>query len=190
MPLPFFRPGVVPASDGAGVVEKVGPKVQEFQPGDRVCTHLAPHMSASKPVSMMDVCHGLGQEVDGALRYQGVFHETALVGMPKSLDFVEASTLTCSGLTAWNALFGMRGYKPGRGDFVLVQGTGGVSIAALQVICSAWVKNILTFTKINLVCHCCWSHGDRYHQYKCQSRKTQGSRGATCHKLSGAAKLG
>ncbi|KAJ5609269.1 zinc-binding alcohol dehydrogenase-like protein [Penicillium herquei] len=52
--------------------------------------------------------------------------------MPEKLDFLQASTLTCSGLTAWNALFGVEGYKPQRGGWVLLQGTGGVSIAALQ----------------------------------------------------------
>lgn len=53
--------------------------------------------------------------------------------MPANLDFLQASTLTCSGLTAWNALFGVESLKPKKGDWVLVQGTGGVSIAALQV---------------------------------------------------------
>jgi NADPH:quinone reductase-like Zn-dependent oxidoreductase len=53
--------------------------------------------------------------------------------MPSTLGFIEASTLTCSGLTAWNALFGIAGHAPKEGSFVLVQGSGGVSIAALQV---------------------------------------------------------
>lgn len=82
---------------------------------------------------MADICAGLGQQLDGTLRTSGVFHETALVPMPPSLDFLQASTLTCSGLTAWNALFGIEGLRPKKGDYVLVQGTGGVSIAALQV---------------------------------------------------------
>ena len=85
---------------------------------------------------MQEICQGLGQQVDGTLRPHGVFHETELVAMPSGLNFLEASTLTCSGLTAWNALFGVRGYAPASGDVVLVQGTGGVSIAALQVCCS------------------------------------------------------
>jgi NADPH:quinone reductase-like Zn-dependent oxidoreductase len=85
---------------------------------------------------MADICHGLGQELDGTLQSHGVFHETALVHMPEGLDYLEASTLTCSGLTAWNALFGVEGYRPKDKDYVLVQGTGGVSIAALQV-CSS-----------------------------------------------------
>ena len=79
-----------------------------------------------------DIINGLGHTTDGALREYGVFHETSLVKMPPSLNFLEAATLTCSGLTAWNALFGLDGKGPGVGSTVLVQGTGGVSIAALQ----------------------------------------------------------
>ncbi|KAJ6051756.1 zinc-binding alcohol dehydrogenase-like protein [Penicillium canescens] len=62
----------------------------------------------------------------------GVFHETALVSMPSTLDFIETSTLTCSGLMAWNALFGIAGHVPKEGSFVILQGSGGVCIAALQ----------------------------------------------------------
>lgn len=54
--------------------------------------------------------------------------------MPEGLSFVEASMLPCAGLTAWNALFGLRGLKGIKeGDVVLVQGTGGVSVLAMQV---------------------------------------------------------
>jgi NADPH:quinone reductase-like Zn-dependent oxidoreductase len=131
--LPYFTPGVVPGSDGAGVVEAVGSKITSFQPGDRVCTHLVSQLSASEVPSFSDINSGLGQHLDGTLRSRGRFHESALVSMPPALDFLEASTLTCSGLTAWNALFGLKGHVPGKGSTVLVQGTGGVSIAALQV---------------------------------------------------------
>jgi NADPH:quinone reductase-like Zn-dependent oxidoreductase len=79
-----------------------------------------------------DILSGLGHTLDGTLREYGVFHKTSLVKMPPSLNFLEAATLTCSGLTAWNALFGLDGKGPGVGSTVLVQGTGGVSIAALQ----------------------------------------------------------
>lgn len=82
---------------------------------------------------MTDICNGLGQHIDGTLRSHGVFNETALVPMPEGLDFLQASTLTCSGLTAWNALFGISEHRPKKGSYVVIQGTGGVSIAALQV---------------------------------------------------------
>lgn len=80
-----------------------------------------------------DISSGLGQVAEGTIQEYGVFDETALVSMPTNLSFEQAATLTCSGLTAWNALFG-GGRMVGKGDTVLTQGTGGVSIAALQVI--------------------------------------------------------
>ncbi|PYH48796.1 zinc-dependent alcohol dehydrogenase family protein [Aspergillus saccharolyticus JOP 1030-1] len=128
-----IKPNVVAASDGAGIVEAVGPLVQSFQPGDRVCTYMVPHQPESEPVTFADIGAGLGQQVDGTLRPHAVYHETALVKMPASLSFVEASTLTCAALTAWNALFGLAARAPKKGDVVLVQGTGGVSVIALQV---------------------------------------------------------
>lgn len=81
---------------------------------------------------MTDINQGLGQIEHGTLREYGVFHENALIHMPKNLSFEQAATLTCSGLTAWNALFG-GGRGPKKGDCILTQGTGGVSIAAMQV---------------------------------------------------------
>ena len=77
---------------------------------------------------------GLGGVVDGTLRQYGTFNENGLVEMPQNLNFNEASTLSCAALTAWNALYGLetRALKPG--DYVLTQGTGGVSIFALQVL--------------------------------------------------------
>lgn len=64
--------------------------------------------------------------------------------MPPSLTFAEAATLTCSGLTAWNALFGLPGKEPKKGEVVLVQGTGGVSIAALQFAIASGAMVIAT----------------------------------------------
>ena len=86
-----------------------------------------------EPALISDASNGVGQAVDGTLTQYGVFHRSSIVHMPSNLSFVEASTLTCSGLTAWNALFGLESKAPKKGDIVLVQGTGGVSIAALQV---------------------------------------------------------
>ncbi|PWY90599.1 alcohol dehydrogenase [Aspergillus sclerotioniger CBS 115572] len=136
-----ITPNIVAASDGAGVVQSIGPKVQTFRPGDKVCTYMVPQKPENEPVTFADIGSGLGQQVDGTLRPFGVFHETALVKMPPSLSFLEASTLTCAGLTAWNALFGLESRAPRKGDVVLVQGTGGVSIIALQfaLACGATV---------------------------------------------------
>lgn len=128
-----IKPGVVPGSDGAGVVEAVGSKVSAFKPGDSVCTHMTSRMAVDEPATFADIGTGLGQQLDGTLRQYGVFHESSLVKMPSNLSFLEAATLTCSALTAWNALFGLEGKTVKKGDVVLVQGSGGVSISALQV---------------------------------------------------------
>ena len=74
---------------------------------------------------------GLGGALDGALRQYGVFPATGLVKAPANLSFEEAATLPCAAVTAWNALYG--GQAPIKaGDSVLVQGSGGVSVFALQ----------------------------------------------------------
>ena len=127
------RDNLVPGSDGAGVVEAVGSKVSSFRRGDYVCTHLTVGLSDAELPGFVDICAGLGHATDGTLREYGVFHETSLVKMPSNLSFLEAATLSCSGLTAWNALFGLENKAPQARTTVLVQGTGGVSIAALQV---------------------------------------------------------
>ncbi|GJC93190.1 zinc-containing alcohol dehydrogenase [Colletotrichum higginsianum] len=143
-----IRPNIVPGSDGAGVVKQVGAAVSAFRPGDRVITHLAPNLVERSGDEALpayhDIADGLGQVVDGTLRSEGVFPETALVSAPESLDWSEAATLTCSGLTAWNSLFGLKGREPGPGTWVLVQGTGGVSIAALQLALAAGATVVAT----------------------------------------------
>jgi NADPH:quinone reductase-like Zn-dependent oxidoreductase len=122
---------VVPGSDGAGTVEAVGKKVKRFQLGDQVTTqfnqeHLAEPLNPDTKLS------SLGSSVDGVFREYGVFDEQGLVKIPKNLNLLEASTLSCAALTAWNALYGLEGRALKPGDWVLTQGTGGVSIFALQ----------------------------------------------------------
>jgi NADPH:quinone reductase-like Zn-dependent oxidoreductase len=124
------RPNVVPGSDGAGEVLAVGPRVSRFQKGDKVMTlfnqtHLAGSLTETTKKS------GLGGVHDGTLRGHGVFEESGLVAMPSSLSYREAATLPCAALTAWNALYGLApGLRPGQ--VVLTQGTGGVSLFAVQ----------------------------------------------------------
>ena len=123
-----------------------------LQPGDQVCTHLLEHKPAHKPVIFPEILTGLGHGADGTIRKCGVFHESALVRMPQGLSFVQASTLPCAGLTAWNALYGLRraGTTAGSAgdnsskEFVLVQGTGGVSILAMQFAMAAGATVIAT----------------------------------------------
>lgn len=123
---------VVPASDGAGTVEAVGSGVTRFKPGDKVLTlfnqgHLA------GPLTTAITSTGVGGAVHGTLRQYGAYDEQGLVSMPETLDFQQASTLTCAGVTAWNALYGLSSNVLKPGDTVLTQGTGGVSIFAVQV---------------------------------------------------------
>ncbi|KAL4801795.1 alcohol dehydrogenase [Aspergillus unguis] len=132
-----LTPPKIPSSDGAGKVLATGPAVTGFKEGDRVVTHLTVHQDDNEPATFLDVSGGLGQGVDGTLCKYAVFHESSLVRAPRSLGYREAATLTCSGLTAWNALFGFSSSGGGRegslnGKTVLVQGSGGVSVAALQ----------------------------------------------------------
>lgn len=155
--------GVVPGSDGgrpsftdlrerkvtnltalAGTVMAVGARVTSFKPGDNVVTHMTPHLPPDASPDFPDIQSGMGQIVDGPLRTRGIFTETALVRMPKSLTFDQACTLSCSGLTAYNALFGVPSHAPRKGSWVLVQGTGGVSIAALQFAVAAGANVIAT----------------------------------------------
>ena len=109
---------------------EIGSRVTEFKPGDRVVTtffqnYIRGHLSISS------IQTALGALLDGPFREYGVYPELGLVQAPRNLNWAEASTLSCAGLTAWNALNGDRVIGPG--DVVLVQGTGGVSIFALQV---------------------------------------------------------
>lgn len=128
-PFPLRFP-VVPASDGAGEVVEVGTKVSEFKKGDSVAT-LFNQGHQYGDMTTQAAQTGLGGVIDGVLRQYGVYNETGLVKAPKNLNALESSTLPCAALTSWNALFGLKPLKPGQ--TVLVQGTGGVSMFALQV---------------------------------------------------------
>lgn len=137
------RDGVVPGSDGAGTVEAVGSHVNRFKVGDKVATLFNQgHIAGS--LDQQTVRTGLGGAVDGTIRQYGVFDEQGLVHMPSNLNFLEASTLSCAALTAWNALYGLESKALKPGDVVLTQGTGGVSIFALQFAKAAGATVIAT----------------------------------------------
>jgi NADPH:quinone reductase-like Zn-dependent oxidoreductase len=120
---------VVPLSDGVGVVEAVGSGVTLFKTGDRVCPIFTPRwLSGPSPASVK--LPSLGGETDGVLRQKMVIHETAGVAVPAHLSDVEAATLPCAGVTAWSAVVAYGQVKPG--DTVLIEGTGGVALFALQ----------------------------------------------------------
>ncbi|KAJ6112045.1 hypothetical protein N7523_008106 [Penicillium sp. IBT 18751x] len=143
-----ITPSVIPGCDGAGVVTHVGSSVTEFCPGDRVVTCVAPKLAESRGddalPSIADAMQCRGQGTDGTLRSHGVYSEAGLVHAPKSLDYLPAATLSCTWISAWNALFGLKGREVGPGSRVLVQGTGGLSIAALQLAVAAGASVIAT----------------------------------------------
>ena len=87
---------------------------------------------------------GLGGPIDGTMRKYAIFEETGLVAAPPSLTPIEASTLSCAAVTAWNALYGLGGKTLKAGDTVLTQGTGGVSVAAVQFAVAAGCTVIAT----------------------------------------------
>lgn len=131
----------MPGSDGAGEVVAVGKKVTRFKVGAKVLTLFNQnHYGGS--LNSQSVKSGLGGVIDGTLRQYGAFNENGLVDMPPSLTYLEGATLTCAGLTAWNALYGLKQLKPG--DVILTQGTGGVSIFALQFAKAAGATVIST----------------------------------------------
>ncbi|NUR83201.1 MAG: NAD(P)-dependent alcohol dehydrogenase [Nonomuraea sp.] len=121
------KPDVVPVSDGAGEVVAVGPGVRDWQPGDRVTATLFPSWQDG-PFGLQHLPQ-LGGSLDGMLTELALLDERALVPVPAHLSYEEAATLPCAGVTAWNAL---TGDGSGVGGTVLTQGTGGVSLFALQ----------------------------------------------------------
>ncbi len=122
--------GRVPMSDGAGVVEALGPGVTEFAVGDHVVSCFFPHWQDGPP-TVGDFATVPGDGVDGFARERVTLPASAFTLAPKGFSHAEAATLTTAGLTAWRALVVEGGIKAG--DTVLVLGTGGVSIFALQL---------------------------------------------------------
>jgi NADPH:quinone reductase-like Zn-dependent oxidoreductase len=120
----------IPMSDGAGVVEAVGEGVTEFKHGDHVVSCFFPGWLEGPP-TVSDFSTTPGDGVDGYAREVVVRPATWFTRAPGSFSHAEAATLTTAGLTAWRALVVNGGLKAG--DVVLVLGTGGVSVFALQL---------------------------------------------------------
>jgi NADPH:quinone reductase-like Zn-dependent oxidoreductase len=138
---PKLKLPLIPLSDGAGEVAAVGEGVSRFRVGDRVVSAFMPGWVDGPPTEAK-TRSALGGEVDGVLAEEYVLPETGLLPIPAHLSFEEAATLPCAALTAWNALVETGGIRPG--DSVLVQGTGGVSIFALQFARLAGARVIAT----------------------------------------------
>ena len=119
----------IPMADGAGVVTEVGDGVKEFAVGDNVVSTFFPTWLAGEPL-VEGFATTPGDGVDGYARESVTASTNAFTLAPKGWSHVEAATLTTAALTSWRALMSDDALKPG--DTVLVQGTGGVSIFALQ----------------------------------------------------------
>jgi NADPH:quinone reductase-like Zn-dependent oxidoreductase len=128
----FYNPRLalprIPCSDGAGEVVAVGEDVTAFQPGDRVAGIFMQNWQDG-PLTAAKMKAALGGDVDGMLADHVILSEAGLVRIPDHLSFQEAATLPCAAVTAWNAL-AAGDVRPG--STILIQGTGGVSIFALQ----------------------------------------------------------
>tara|TARA_R100000501_G_scaffold17401_1_gene32371 strand:+ start:562 stop:1572 length:1011 start_codon:yes stop_codon:yes gene_type:complete len=135
------EPGRIPMSDGAGIVSAVGDGVTEFAVGDQVVSTFFPDWLDGRPPSSA-FTRVPGDGIDGYAREAVTAPTHWFTRAPSGFSHAEAATLTCAGLTAWRALFVDYAVKPGH--TVLVQGTGGVSIFALQFAKAAGATVIAT----------------------------------------------
>jgi len=131
----------IPNSDGAGEVLAVGAGVADFAPGDRVAGCFFQNW-IDGPCTAEAMASALGGEIDGVLAEEANLKAGGLVKIPDHLSFAEAATLPCAGLTAWRALVDVGRLKAG--DTVLLLGTGGVSIFALQFASLMGARVIIT----------------------------------------------
>src|SRR5207302_2026346 len=122
--------GVIPLSDGAGEVAAIGDGVTRVKIGDRIAGCFHPRWLGG-PIKHDYLTDRLGANLDGMLAEYAVSSEEALVHLPSHLSFEEAASLPCAAVTAWVALTGHR--RVTAGDTVLTQGSGGVSVFALQL---------------------------------------------------------
>jgi NADPH:quinone reductase-like Zn-dependent oxidoreductase len=123
----------IPCSDGAGEVVAIGEGVDRVHIGDRVCGIFMQHW-LDGPLTAEKSKAALGGDVDGMLAEYVLLDQDGVVRFPEHLSYEEAATLPCAGVTAWNALH--HAGEPARaalpGETIVTQGTGGVSIFALQ----------------------------------------------------------
>ena len=136
LPLPL-----VPLSDGVGEVVAIGEGVTRVKSGDRVVANFSQKWLGGEP-TRAKLGASLGGPLDGMLTEYRELHEEGLVHVPAHLTDGEAATLPCAAVTAWNSLINMGGLRTG--ETVLVQGTGGVSIFALQFAKLAGARVIIT----------------------------------------------
>jgi NADPH:quinone reductase-like Zn-dependent oxidoreductase len=134
-------PNLVPLSDGAGEVVDCGPDVGRVAIGDRVAGLFMQNWLGGD-MEPYHVDSSRGGSIDGVLAEYVLFDQDGVVHLPQHLSFEEGATLPCAGLTAWNALYAGKSLRSG--ETVLILGTGGVSIFALQFAHAAGARVIGT----------------------------------------------
>jgi len=138
---PRLKTPLVPFSDGAGEVTEIGESVTKFKVGDKV----TPIFMQGWIDGAIDAEKGrtaLGGDLDGCLREFGNFDENGLICIPDHFSYEEAATLPCAAVTAYHALLESGRMKSD--DVILLQGTGGVSIFALQLAAALGTRTIIT----------------------------------------------
>jgi len=137
--------GLVPLSDGAGEVVEVGTGVARVKPGDRVAGCFMQGWLGGE-VSADVAKTALGGAIDGMLAEYKVLSAEGVVKLPAHLSYAEAAALPCAAVTAWNAL--VREARVKAGDVVVLQGTGGVSLFALQFAKLHGARCIITSSSV------------------------------------------
>jgi len=135
------KPDLIPLSDGAGEVVAIGPGVSRLKAGDRVAGCFMQKWVGGE-IDTAAQASAMGGAIDGMLAEYAVLEEDGAVLLPKHLSYEEGATLPCAAVTAWHALVEIGEIKAG--DTVLVQGSGGVSIFALQFARMAGARVIAT----------------------------------------------
>jgi NADPH:quinone reductase-like Zn-dependent oxidoreductase len=154
---------VIPFSDGAGDVIAVGSGVTRVSQGDRVCPIFFQSW-IDGPVAAPKRVAALGGSVPGVLQEKMLLDAEGVTPFPAHLSYLEAATLPCAGLTAWRGLVNEAKVKPG--DWVLVQGTGGVSIFALQLAKLMGCKVVVTSSSDEKLAHAKELGADHLINYK------------------------
>lgn len=132
---------IVPCSDMCGVVTAIGSGVKQWTVGDRVLSTFLPDHQTGQ-VTEKELGGSLGLPLNGVLATHRVFPAHSLVKAPSYLSDEEACTLPIAAVTAWMSINGMRpmGQNGGKGEYILLQGTGGVAISGLQIAKAAGAK--------------------------------------------------
>lgn len=146
-------PNLVPCSDSVGRVVSVGSAATLFKPGDRVISLSFPSHKTGQ-VQEKHLAEGLGAARHGVLTEYRVYEEGNVVRCPDYLTDEEAATTPIAGTTAWMAINGQRplGYPGGKGESVLIQGTGGVSIMGLLIAKASGMKGRMLLFSLQSGC--------------------------------------